>query len=161
MPFWKVNTLSDEPNLYAGAPIRFASANIKPQLDVDHIRTALQRLDQLYAEEPTASGTGSLILMVQPDSVMKHKRTDMAFSWRDDHFDVGVAAVFTNASIEDKMVAWAREFGEYLSSRGDSYRLYANHSDFSGPSAREYGINYMELSKLKQKWDPDNLFAKL
>ncbi|KAI7855161.1 hypothetical protein BDC45DRAFT_439630 [Circinella umbellata] len=161
MPYWKINTLSDEPNLYAGVPIRFASANIKPQLDVDHIRTALERLDQLYAEEPNASGTGSLILMVQPDGVMKHKRTDMAFSWRDDHFDVGIAAVFTDPKLEDKMVAWAQDFGEYLSSRGDSYRLYANHSDFNGPSAREYGINYMELSKLKQKWDPDNLFAKL
>ncbi|KAI9495333.1 hypothetical protein BDB00DRAFT_786414 [Zychaea mexicana] len=161
MPYWKINTLSDEPTLYAANPIRFASANIKPPLDVDHIRGALERLDKLYTDEPAADGTGSLILMVQPDGIMKHKRTDMAFSWRDDHFDVGVAAAFTDPSLEDKMVEWARDYAQYLSSRGDSYRLYANHSDFSGPSAREFGINYMELNKLKQKWDPDNRFAKL
>ncbi|KAI8150130.1 hypothetical protein BJV82DRAFT_10607 [Fennellomyces sp. T-0311] len=161
MPYWKINTLSDEPTLYAAVPIRFASANIKPQLSVDHIRGALERLDKLYADEPAASGTGCLILMVQPNGIMKHKRTDMAFCWRDDHFDVGVAAAFTESNLEEKMVAWAQDFAQYLSSRGDSYRLYSNHSDFDGPSAREFGINYMELNKLKEKWDPDNRFAKL
>ncbi|KAI7887021.1 FAD-binding domain-containing protein [Lichtheimia hyalospora FSU 10163] len=161
MPYWKINTLCDEPNLYAANPIRFASANIKPPLKVDHLRGALERLDSLYTSEPAASTTGCLILLVQPDGIMKHSRTEMAFSWRDDHFDVGVAAQFTDPALEEKMAKWAQDFGAYLSTAGDSYRLYSNHSDFSGPAARELGINYLQVSKLKQKWDPDNLFPKL
>lgn len=161
MPYWKINTLCDEPELYSSGYIRFASANIKPPLAVDHIRGALDKIDALCAEEPAAEKSGCLILLVQPDGIMKHSRTEMAFSWRDDHFDVGVAANFTDPALESKMTEWANGFAKYLSSKGDSYRLYSNHSDFSGPAAREFGINYMELCRLKEKWDPENRFAKL
>ncbi|KAI9318697.1 hypothetical protein BX666DRAFT_1855884 [Dichotomocladium elegans] len=158
MPYWKINTLADDP--YAANSIRFASANIKPQLSPEHIRGALDKLNTLYATTPEANATGALILMVQPDGIMRRAREDMAFSWRDDHFDVGVAVQFADPALEDKMVSWAQDFAAYLSTRGDSYRLYSNHSDFSA-SARELGINYLKVCQLKQKWDPDNLFPKL
>lgn len=161
MPYWKANTLGDVPGLYTGAYIRFASANIAPPLSAEHLQGALDRLNTLYETTPAASATGCLILMVQPDAIMKHGRTDMAFAWRDPNFDTGVAAVFTDPSLEDQMVAWAQDMTKYLSGKGDAYRLYINHSDFAGPTAREFGINYVQLCKLKQKWDPDNYFAKL
>ncbi|KAG0169897.1 hypothetical protein DFQ28_002823 [Apophysomyces sp. BC1034] len=161
MPYWKINTLCDEAGLYAEDNIRFASANIQPPLSADHLRGALDSLSRLYATVPTSDKSGALILLVQPDGIEKQARTDMAYCWRDKNFDVGIAARWGAHDQEESVIKWMREFQAHLVTMGDEFRLYSNHSDFEGPSSKEFGINYLKLCELKKKWDPENVFKSL
>ncbi|CAO3688050.1 unnamed protein product [Umbelopsis vinacea] len=160
MPYWRINTLSEGKSEYTDDFIRFASGNLKPSLDPQHIRSLLDSLDHLYETVPSAAKTGCLTLCIQPDGILKKKRTDMAFCWRDGNFDVGIGANWSDPEAESKVVEWQKEFQKLVSKGGDDYRLYGNHEDFRG-GAREFGINYLKLIELKKKYDPTGLFRRL
>ncbi|KAF7731404.1 hypothetical protein EC973_000212 [Apophysomyces ossiformis] len=161
MPYCKINTLNDEPGHYADDYIRFSSANLRPPLSAAHLRSALDSLDRLFATVPTSDKSGALILLVQPDGIERQARTDMAYCWRDNHFDVGISARWNTHDQEETMLKWMREFQAHMITMGDELRLYSNHSDFDGQSSKEFGINYMKLCDLKKKWDPENVFRSL
>ncbi|KAG2172166.1 hypothetical protein INT44_005537 [Umbelopsis vinacea] len=160
MPYWRINTLSEGKDVYTDDNIRFASGNLTPPLDPQHIRKLLDSLDHLYETVPSAAKTGCLTLCIQPDGILKKKRTDMAFCWRDANFDVGIGANWTDPAAESKVVEWQKEFQKLVSTGGDDYRLYGNHEDFRG-GAREFGINYLKIIQLKKKYDPENLFRRV
>ncbi|KAI8328237.1 hypothetical protein BC941DRAFT_320311, partial [Chlamydoabsidia padenii] len=155
MPFWKINTLCDQPGSLSGAHIEFGSANIRPPLHVDHIQAILDKVNQQLA-------AGAYILMIQPDGIMKHQSTDMVFPWRDDHFDVGISVAWQEPELTGKMTDWLhKEFQPVVNAQGQVGRLYSNHSDFKGPATMEFGDNFDKLKSLKTKWDPKDVFKSL
>lgn len=160
MPYWRINTLSEGKDIYTDSYIRFASGNLKPPLDPQHIHSLLDSLDQLYETVPSAQKTGCLTLCIQPNGILKRKRADMAFCWRDANFDVGIGANWSDPRDESKVIEWQKGFQRLLSQGGDDYRLYGNHEDFRG-GAREFGINYLKVLQLKKKYDPAGLFRPL
>ncbi|KAG2179796.1 hypothetical protein INT43_003579 [Umbelopsis isabellina] len=160
MPYWRINTLSEGKEIYTDDYIRFASGNLKPPLDAQHIRKLLDSLDSLYEAVPGAEKTGCLALCIQPDGILKKKRTDMAFCWRDANFDVGIGANWSDPKDESKVIEWQNQFQKLVSQAGDDYRVYGNHEDFRG-GAREFGINYLKLLQLKKKYDPSGLFRTM
>jgi hypothetical protein len=155
MPFWKINTLCDGP--LTGVHIEFDSANIKPPLCAAHMQrllTALASVDEWNA--------GVHILLVQPDGVMKQQATDMAFPWRDDHFDVGVNVAWQQPDLASKATEWLHSvFQPLANAQGQQGRLYSNHSDFKGPAAMEFGANVGQVQALKTQWDPKDVFKSL
>ncbi|KAI9032721.1 hypothetical protein CLU79DRAFT_727624 [Phycomyces nitens] len=161
MPYWKSCTLGNEPGTYTSDYIRFESANVKPHLDYGHLKHLLSLLDELYATVPTSDKSNVVLAVFQPDAVQKHERTDMAFCWRDANFDVGVGARWQDPSQSQTMEKWGSKLQQAVLENGNSERMYSNHSDFKGPSSREFGINYLKLCELKQKWDPQGVFKSI
>ncbi|KAI9307233.1 hypothetical protein BJ944DRAFT_262263 [Cunninghamella echinulata] len=164
MPFWKINTLSDHPGAFSGAFIEFASANIAPPLQVDHIQSIIDAFKQFSTNLfPTNDcGTGCYILLIQPNGIRQHQPTDMAFPHRDDHFDVGCLTTWQQPDQAQGVKTWLHQtLQPLICSKGDSNRLYSNHSDFKGPASKEFGINYNRIKELKEKWDPNDVFRSL
>ncbi|CAO3600012.1 unnamed protein product [Absidia cylindrospora] len=164
MPYWKINTLCDQPGAFSGAYIEFDSANIAPPLETNHIKSMLDLLDD-FAVNVDVDGdcnAGAYILLVQPDGIMKHGHDDMAFPWRNDHFDVGVSTAWQKQEQAPKMKTWLHDqFQPLANAQGDKERLYSNHSDFNGPAIKEFGGNVGKVQELKTKWDPKNVFRSL
>ncbi|KAL0089642.1 hypothetical protein F4703DRAFT_1842031 [Phycomyces blakesleeanus] len=161
MPYWKSCTLGDEPGTYTTDFIRFESANTKPHIDYKHFKHLLDLLEQLYKTVPTSDKSNIVFAAFQPDAVEKYERTDMAFCWRDTNFDVGIGARWQDPNQAEEMRKWGAKLQQAVLENGNSERLYSNHADFEGPSSKEFGINYLKLCELKQKWDPEGVFKSI
>ncbi|CAO3641428.1 unnamed protein product [Cunninghamella blakesleeana] len=165
MPFWKINTLGDHPGSFSGAHIEFDSANIAPPLKLDHIQSILNEFEQFSTKKfPSYQdiGAGCYILLIQPNGILKHQPSDMAFPIRDDHFDVGCLTTWQQPEHEKEVTQWLHQtLQPLICSQGDSERLYSNHSDFKGPSSKEFGANYSKVKELKDRWDPNDVFRSL
>ena len=92
-------------------------------------------------------------------AVHKKKSSDTAFAYRDAKF----AAVYVAASMEPKDDApfkkWVRDYYDATlphSEEGGYINFMAE--DDQGKIKENYGPNYERLTKVKKKYDPDNLF---
>ncbi|ORX60656.1 FAD-binding domain-containing protein [Hesseltinella vesiculosa] len=158
MPFWKVNTLGDQP--FLDVSLAFDSANVAPPLKAAHLKHIHDTMTQVPRSWPGCK-TGMYLLMVQPDGVLRKNNT--AFPWRDDHFDVGLNVVWTETGpAPAPLIDWLHDtLQPAANAQGQADRLYSNHSDFCGPAAHEFGDHLQRLQQLKAKWDPHGVFCPL
>jgi FAD/FMN-containing dehydrogenase len=82
-----------------------------------------------------------------------------AFSHRDAAFSIGIWPGWTDPDDDEQRIAWARECHAAVAPHATG-GVYVNYLD-GDEAARvpaAYGPNHTRLAKLKQAWDPDNLF---
>jgi hypothetical protein len=82
-----------------------------------------------------------------------------AFGLRRVHYSINIIAAWTDPSMAEKCIDWARELASELEAFGAS-DAYVNYLGDEGTSAvkASYGANYARLAELKRKYDPDNFF---
>jgi FAD binding domain/Berberine and berberine like len=85
--------------------------------------------------------------------------TETAFGLRRTHYSINVMAAWSDVTLAEKCIAWARELASVLEGFGASDG-YVNYLGDEGPAAvrASYGANYGRLAELKRKYDPDNFF---
>jgi len=85
--------------------------------------------------------------------------TQTAFGLRRVHYSINIIAGWTDPSLADQCIAWARGLSSQLAAFGAS-DAYVNYLGEEGAAAvrASYGVNYARLAQLKQKYDPENLF---
>lgn len=85
---------------------------------------------------------------------------DTAFGLRRVQYSINIMAAWDRIELTEKCIDWAREFAASLRKFGAS-DAYVNYLGEEGGAAvrASYGANYDRLSKLKAKYDPDNIFA--
>ncbi len=86
-------------------------------------------------------------------------RSDTAFAWRDAGFVHIIAAVSSDASVMPKYRDWVRDFWTALHPccAGGTYVNFLMEEGEERITA-SYQENYQRLAKIKQKYDPSNLF---
>jgi UDP-N-acetylenolpyruvoylglucosamine reductase len=89
---------------------------------------------------------------------------DTAYPHRDLQFLVNIHTRWTDAALDQKCVAWARDLFNALKPHATG-GVYVNFmpEDEADPErvrAAAYGPNYERLAKLKTKYDPKNLFCR-
>jgi FAD/FMN-containing dehydrogenase len=84
---------------------------------------------------------------------------ETAFGLRRVHYSVNIVAAWSDPSMTEKCIAWARGLSSQLESLGasDSYVNYLGEEGAAAVRA-SYGVNYERLAQLKKKYDPENLF---
>jgi hypothetical protein len=85
--------------------------------------------------------------------------TETAFGLRRTHYSVNVMAAWSDVTLTEKCIDWARGLASVLEGFGASDG-YVNYLGDEGPAAvrASYGANYGRLAELKRKYDPDNFF---
>jgi FAD/FMN-containing dehydrogenase len=85
--------------------------------------------------------------------------SETAFGLRRTHYSINIAAAWSDPTMAEKCIDWARELAAVLEGFGAS-DAYVNYLGDEGPSAvrASYGANYERLAQLKKKYDPENFF---
>ena len=86
---------------------------------------------------------------------------DTAYGGRDAAFLVTAEASWSDASLNDEAIAWARAFWDAMAkhSTGGLYLNFAGLGEEKEALVKAgYGGNYERLAELKAKYDPANLF---
>jgi FAD/FMN-containing dehydrogenase len=85
--------------------------------------------------------------------------TATAFPHRDVSYSFGVWPGWADPEKDDEMIDWAREFHEAMTPYATD-GVYANYLDRDeGDRVRAaYGVNYDRLVRVKNEWDPENVF---
>lgn len=99
-------------------------------------------------------------LLAMGGAVGRPKATDTAFGDRSAPYLLSVEATWSDPAEADDCITWARDFVAEADSLGYAKGTYLNYSgepDAAGRSA-QYGQNLDRLSRVKGKYDPDNLF---
>jgi len=94
---------------------------------------------------------GCAVASVAPDAT--------AYSHRDANYVLNVHGRWNDAAEDDKCISWAREFfraSEAYATGGVYINFMTADETERVPAA--FGANYERLAKVKQKYDPDNLF---
>jgi hypothetical protein len=86
--------------------------------------------------------------------------TDTAFGLRRVHYSINIVASWSDASLTDPCIGWARGLAAQLESFGAS-DAYVNYLGEEGAAAvrASYGVNYERLAQLKKKYDAENFFC--
>jgi FAD/FMN-containing dehydrogenase len=86
--------------------------------------------------------------------------TDTAFGLRRTQYSINIMPAWSDSSLAEKCIGWARGFASALEAFGAS-DAYVNYLGNEGASAvrAAYGVNYERLAQLKKKYDPDNFFC--
>src|SRR5262249_30479265 len=87
--------------------------------------------------------------------------TDTAYGGRDAAFLVTGETNWQDPAQNDEGIAWGRDFWEAMGkhSTGGLYLNFAGLGEGKAELVRAaYGVNYDRLTKLKAKYDPENLF---
>lgn len=84
---------------------------------------------------------------------------ETAFGHRDASFAPVIAGMWPDAADNDKNIKWVRDYYDATApfSEAGGYINFAADDDQDRVGAN-YGVNYEKLVKIKQKYDPDNLF---
>jgi FAD/FMN-containing dehydrogenase len=86
--------------------------------------------------------------------------TDTAFSYRHATFSTVIVSAWPDASDDAANIAWVRDYAAALTphSEAGGYVNFMSDDD-QGRVADTYGSNYARLRKVKQAYDPGNLFS--
>ena len=86
---------------------------------------------------------------------------ETAFGSRDTTFLFSIDAIWDDPSDSEEVISWSRNFLEQMK-RFAGVGMYVNFSGFGEEGEdlvqKAYGDNYKRLSKIKAKYDPDNIF---
>lgn len=90
----------------------------------------------------------------------RHAPDETAFGARATQWDLDIVPQWTSAAEDREQIAWARTFWNAVepATRG----VYVNHLDGDDGIARvraAYGANFERLQKIKQAYDPDDMFG--
>jgi FAD binding domain/Berberine and berberine like len=112
------------------------------------------------ADQPSSR---SIVMMFRIGGAIRRvPREAMAFDQRNSDFEMSIIANWTDPAQDDQNIQWARQVWS-KAQPFVSTSVYLNHLTADEPQARvvaAYGeTKYQQLAKLKQKYDPDNLFC--
>ena len=119
---------------------------------------ALKVIEERARALPTP--TSSLVLEQFHGAVQRVAPEATAFPERNAPFNVAIIGLWNDAADADRCIAWARETYEALQpfSSGSVYVNYLGVGDEPERVRDAFGSNYDRLSKIKQQYDPSNLF---
>jgi FAD/FMN-containing dehydrogenase len=82
-----------------------------------------------------------------------------AFGLRRVHYSINIMAAWNNPALAETCIGWARSFAAAMEALGAS-DAYVNYLGDEGAAAvkASYGSNYDRLARLKNKYDPENVF---
>ena len=85
--------------------------------------------------------------------------TETAFGLRRVHYSINIVPAWDDPALTEKCVVWARGFAAEMERFGafDSYVNYLGDEGWDAVRA-SYGVNYDRLSRLKTRYDPENVF---
>jgi len=85
--------------------------------------------------------------------------TATAFPHRADQHDLLILSQWTDPADTDRNISWTRELFEALRPHLED-AVYVNNLGIEGPDRvrAAYGVNYPRLARVKQAYDPDNVF---
>jgi FAD/FMN-containing dehydrogenase len=137
----------------AGLPFKNASAFASAPLNSAAITTLV---DGLHAA-PTGSNLVGLFPLGGAIAAIDPKAT--AFAHRDARFDLQYQAYWWDPAEEAADVAWVRDLRTAMAPYTDG--AYVNYIDADLPDweTAYYGENLARLSRIKTRYDPDNVFA--
>lgn len=86
--------------------------------------------------------------------------TDTAFSYRHATFSTVIVSAWPDASDDAANIAWVRDYADALTPHSEpgGYVNFMSDDD-QGRVTDTYGSNYARLRKVKQAYDPGNLFS--
>lgn len=126
---------------------------------VDHI--GLPEAQLIYDRLPTGPGSGSVAQLRTLGGAMSRVPEDAtAFALRKQRIMVNIASIYEDPSTEDKQWDWVSRFAKDLN-QGDNagYVNFLNPDD--GRIRDAYpGATYDRLARIKQQYDPTNLFHR-
>jgi hypothetical protein len=84
---------------------------------------------------------------------------ETAFGLRRVHYSINIVPGWDDPLLTETCIAWARNFASAMEALGAS-DAYVNYLGDEGSAAvkASYGANYDRLSRLKFKYDPENVF---
>jgi FAD/FMN-containing dehydrogenase len=123
------------------------------ELSDEAIRTIIEFAERLPTEQT------QIVIEHMHGAASRVPVAETAFGLRRVHYSINIMPAWTDSSLAEKCIDWARELGSALEAFGAS-DAYVNYLGEEGPSAvkASYGANYARLSDLKKKYDPDNFF---
>lgn len=140
----------------AGAPDGaryYARAHLLPELSDAAISALVDQVEEL-------PGDFSMMFLESLGGAIARKPAD-ATAWphRDAAYGFAVQAGWTDPADDDAEIAWVRRVHEAMTPHATG-GVYVNYLD--GDEADRvtdaYGDHYRRLARIKQEWDPDNLF---
>jgi FAD/FMN-containing dehydrogenase len=126
---------------------------------------ALDRLDDdaiaaVVSWAASSPSPGTVIgIWQQGGALSRRPATATAYGPRDEPFLVNIDSAWTDPRASDRNVAWTRECWTALQrfSRGGMYLHYGSLEPEEQVRAA-YGNNYDRLARIKEKYDPNNMF---
>lgn len=129
-------------------------------------------LKSLYCDELSDSMIDTLVERVDPlrgpltfawlepmgGAIGRHDPEATAYPHRDAAYAFAVSPGWLDPAEDDRNIAWARELFDAMRPYGSG--VYVNYLDRDEDERirSAYGVNYDRLVKLKNEWDPANLF---
>jgi len=123
------------------------------ELSDEAIRTIVDYSEDLPTEQT------QIVLEHMHGVASRIPATATAFGLRRIQYSINIMPAWTDPSMAETCIDWARGFASALEAFGAS-DAYVNYLDNDGASAvrAAYGVNYERLAELKKKYDPDNFF---
>jgi FAD/FMN-containing dehydrogenase len=146
------------PILGTRQPFVATSAYFEHPLPVSAINAAIEAMNNHL---PTAgSGTGTIQFDSYGGAIAEVAPTATAFAHRNAFCSAQYASFWTTPGSTDPHRAWLRATRATLNpwSDGGAYVNYAD-PELQGWAHAYWGNNLPQLQKVKQKWDPQNLFS--
>jgi FAD/FMN-containing dehydrogenase len=120
---------------------------------------AIEEIADFAARRP--SPLTDVVIWHQGGAMSRVAEADTAYGGRDAAFLVTAEASWSDASLNDEAIAWARAFWDAMGkhSTGGLYLNFAGLGEEKEALVKAgYGANYERLAELKAKYDPANLF---
>ena len=154
MPYQEVQHILD--NLTPDGKHYYEKAHFITQITDGAIDTLVD------AYHHTSSPGNLLILQQQGNAANRVPQDAMAYSHRDARYNLILIASWVDPGESEIHVKWTRDLWEALDpySTGGVYVNNVGREVDEGPDMMRaaYGANYPRLVKLKNKYDPENLF---
>ena len=136
-----------------GAPVIIGSRDISLDLTEEAMMTILDHTDLM------PSPLSAIHLWAHHGAANRVTEDATAFPNRQFPFNLHIIGVWTDPLSDAEGIAWTKGFWEKMQPFF-SDRAYVNFDNLQEPSRVKsaYGFNYERLSKIKTRYDPDNIF---
>ena len=128
-------------------------------LDFDGLGDKL--INQITEHGKNLKGTHSMAYLAPGGGVIENIDTSAtAYPHRDTAYTLHIVAGWAESDNDNEIMEWVRNFhsaAETHAKPGVYINLLGHDEKERVPHA--YGANYERLQKIKQKWDPGNLFS--
>jgi FAD/FMN-containing dehydrogenase len=152
MPYCLLNAMLDAA--YPKGALNYWKSNFLAELSDDAIDTAID----CFSRCPTTMG--QMLLEHLHGAATRVGASDTAFPHRADGYNLAILAEWTDKSLNERCIAWARDTYQAMKPFMGSgqYVNYMDNDTRADEVASAYGPNYRELQKIKAKYDPENFF---
>jgi FAD/FMN-containing dehydrogenase len=151
MPYIKLQTTADGAN----APGRFYYAKSGFIAKVD--ASLIERIVEGFRPDP-ARATVTVVQRLG-GAISQVRQRDAAFPHRDAHYDLMALSGWTRAEDSERHIGWLRGYWATLAPATDGFYVNTTTVDDDEQRIRaNYRENYDRLVKLKNRYDPANLF---